>query len=78
MPLDTIPPQPLTTTQIAEVRALIEEHGFLPMTNKALRLFAAIEFKNDSTEQTLRLKEMFTEAGYLPRSKALKLLEMAS
>jgi hypothetical protein len=66
----------LTTDQAGELRLLIEQSGFLPMTNKADRLFAAAEAKSPNPELA-KLKAMFRDAGYLPRSKALKLLELA-
>ena len=66
----------LTSDQISEIRSLIETTGFLPMTNKADRLFAAAE-ANAPSPDLVKLKAMFHDAGYLPRSKALRLLELA-
>jgi hypothetical protein len=66
----------LTAAELKEIRTLIESTGFLPMTNKAERLFAVAETQSPSVELA-KLKEMFHQSGYLPRSKALKLLELA-
>ena len=69
--------EPMTAEQLGEIRTLIEQNGFLPMTNKAVRLFAAAEARHPADEALPDLKRMFEEAGYLPRSKALRLVEMA-
>jgi hypothetical protein len=66
----------MTPDQLREIRSLIETTGFLPMTNKADRLFAAAQ-ANRPAEDLSTLKTMFKDAGYLPRSKALKLVELA-
>ena len=69
--------EPMSVEQLAELRGLIEQNGFLPMTNKAMRLFAAAEARHPADPAIPDLKRMFEEAGYLPRSKALRLVEMA-
>ncbi|MGL4424383.1 MAG: hypothetical protein ACRCZF_27255 [Gemmataceae bacterium] len=66
----------LTPAQLAEIRALIEQTGFLPTTNKATRLFAAARRVHPDPAELDRLEAMFLEAGYLPRSKALRLVDL--
>jgi hypothetical protein len=66
----------MTQEQLKEIRDLIETTGFLPMTNKADRLFEAAKAKSGEGD-LVKLKEMFQQAGYLPRSKALRLVELA-
>jgi hypothetical protein len=68
----------LTPDQLTATRKLIEETGFLPMTPKAERLFAAAAKNCPNPAELEKLRVMFHDAGYLPRSKALKLVEMAS
>lgn len=68
----------LTPAQVAEIRTLIESAGFLPMTNKAARLFASAARNHLDPAELARLRKMFDDAGYLPRSKALRLLEFAT
>jgi|YNPBryunderm2012_1023409.scaffolds.fasta_scaffold68396_2 hypothetical protein len=80
LPWDSEPTDAMTLTpeQLQELRQLIEQNGFLPMTNKAMRLFAAAEARHPADQTLLQLKKMFEEAGYLPRSKAIRLVELAS
>jgi hypothetical protein len=71
------PPQTLTPEQTRELRDLITTNGFLPMTNKADRLFATLAARRVLSDRELAdLKTAFREAGYLPRSKALRLVEL--
>jgi hypothetical protein len=73
----TATPQTLTAEQTRELRDLITQHGFLPMTNKAERLFATLAARRALPEKELaELTRAFREAGYLPRSKALRLVEL--
>ena len=70
-------PQTLTADQTRELRDLITQNGFLPMTNKADRLFATLAARRALPESELaELQRAFRDAGYLPRSKALRLVEL--
>jgi hypothetical protein len=63
--------------QLQEVRELVEEAGFLPMSNKAERLFDAASATAWATEART-LREAYESVGYLSRSKALRLIEIAA
>jgi hypothetical protein len=66
----------MTAEQITELRRLIEETGYLPMSNRAMRLFSTLE-QRPAADQTLvrELRQRLDATGYLPNSKALSLLE---
>jgi hypothetical protein len=68
----------LTQSQLQEIRALVDEAGFLPMTNKAERLFIAAGCVAGSADEVRSLREAYDSIGYLSRSKAARLIELAS
>lgn len=69
----------LTGQQLQDIRTLIDENGFLPLTNKALRLLDCAS-RNPACDAKMlsELRSQFESSGYLPRSKAMKLLELAN
>jgi len=68
-----------TAEQLIEIRQLVESNGYLPYSNKALRLFVLAEGKRGIDQgEVEKLKLLFQDAGYLPFSRALELLELVA
>lgn len=70
----------LTDTQIAELRDLIAQNGYLPYSPKALRLLDEAERLFSRAQKynpgnVAQFREQMNEKGYLPSSKAHALVD---
>jgi hypothetical protein len=64
----------LDANQLRELRALVQQMGYLPFGNKALRLLAELE-RIEGSANAAQLRERMEQAGYLPMSRALELID---
>lgn len=64
----------LDDEQLREIRSLVEQMGYLPLGNKALRLLSELE-RGDQTAEVRQLRERIEQAGYLPMTRALELID---
>jgi len=67
----------MSREQLLEIRSLVEQNGYLPYSNKALRLFTSLESLPGANPTSLNdLKAQFQDAGYLPFSRAMELIKL--
>jgi hypothetical protein len=72
------PTPQLHPEQFQEIRALVDEAGFLPMSNKAERLFTVAALAPGAAAEVSALREAYQSVGYLSRTKALRLVALAA
>ncbi|VTS03552.1 hypothetical protein [Tuwongella immobilis] len=69
----------ISREQLDMIRGLVEQNGYLPYSNKGLRLFDALANVPGEHQATLQsLRSQFQDAGYLPYSRAMELIRLVS
>jgi hypothetical protein len=72
----------ITAAQVLEVRALLEKAGYLPLTNKAMRILGEVETSGPrlpgyDAAFVASIRAQLAEAGYVSYSRAKDLLDLA-